>query len=154
MVGDFFLLTDTCSAVHESRLTDFTFDRCTPKFLWIPAHRIHKKIPRFQEAHLGPDEKFITYYMCRMKIMQHLHVPACMWYSLISLLRNDIHILYNIQTSQYTRTKYLTQRWQRSPRVFMWPNNKVNSLQSFSPRHKNSGIHSPLCQSKIHVLYD
>lgn len=75
-------------------MTDFTFDRCTPKFLWIPAHRIHKKIPRFQEAHLGPDEKFITYYICRMKILQHLHVLACMWYSIISLLWNDIHIFY------------------------------------------------------------
>lgn len=92
----FFLLTDTCSAVHESRLTDFTFDRCTPKFLWIPAHRIHKKIPRFQEAHLGPDEKFITYYMCRMKIMQHLHVPACtgmiyIFYTTYRLV--NIHVL-------------------------------------------------------------
>ena len=51
------LHTAICSGVHESRLTDFTFEICTPRFLWIPAHRMHKNIPKFQDAHLGPKTK-------------------------------------------------------------------------------------------------
>jgi hypothetical protein len=47
-------LTLTCSGVQASKFTDFTFEMCTPKFLWIPAQVIHTNIPRFQEAHLGP----------------------------------------------------------------------------------------------------
>lgn len=37
-----------------SRFTDRTRDMCTPRFLWMPAHRIHRKMPRFHDAHLGP----------------------------------------------------------------------------------------------------
>lgn len=44
------------SEVHWSRLTDFTLDMCTPRFLWIPAHRMQINTPRFQDAHLGPDK--------------------------------------------------------------------------------------------------
>lgn len=43
-----------CSWVHWSRFTDFTLDMCTPRFLWIPAHRIQMNTPMFQEAHRGP----------------------------------------------------------------------------------------------------
>lgn len=43
-----------CSVVHWSRLTDFTLDMCTPRFLWMPAHRMQINTPRFQDAHLGP----------------------------------------------------------------------------------------------------
>ena len=43
-----------CSWVHWSRLTDFTLDMCTPRFLWIPAHRMQMNTPMFQEAHRGP----------------------------------------------------------------------------------------------------
>lgn len=44
-----------CSEVHWSRLTDLTLDMCTPRFLWMPAHLMQINTPRFQEAHLGPD---------------------------------------------------------------------------------------------------
>jgi len=47
-------LTETCSPVHESRFTDLTRETWTPRFRWIPAHRMHRKIPRFHDAHLGP----------------------------------------------------------------------------------------------------
>ena len=50
------LCTVTCSGNHKSRLTDFTREICTPKLRWIPAQRMHKKIPRFHEAHLGPNK--------------------------------------------------------------------------------------------------
>lgn len=43
-----------CSGVHWSRLTDLTLDMCTPRFLWMPAHLMQIKTPRFHEAHLGP----------------------------------------------------------------------------------------------------
>lgn len=43
-----------CSWVHWSRFTDFTLDICTPRFLWIPAHRMQINTPMFQEAHRGP----------------------------------------------------------------------------------------------------
>lgn len=46
--------TDICSGVHESRFTDFTRDIWTPRFRCIPAHRMHRKTPRFQEAQRGP----------------------------------------------------------------------------------------------------
>lgn len=46
--------TVICSGVQESKLTDLTFEMWTPKFLCIPAQRIHKNTPRFHEAHLGP----------------------------------------------------------------------------------------------------
>lgn len=45
-----------CSEVHWSRLTDFTLDMCTPRFLWMPAHRMQINTPRFQDAHLGPEK--------------------------------------------------------------------------------------------------
>lgn len=51
------LNTSICSGVHESRLTDFTLDICTPKFLWMPAQRIHMKTPRFQLAQRGPAQR-------------------------------------------------------------------------------------------------
>ncbi|KAG8261577.1 hypothetical protein J6590_070018 [Homalodisca vitripennis] len=51
------ILTTTCSGVHESKLTDLTLEMWTPRLRWIPAHRIHKKIPRFQDAHLGPNRE-------------------------------------------------------------------------------------------------
>lgn len=50
----YILHTTTCSGVHVSKLTDLTLLICTPRFLCIPAHRIHRKIPKFQLAHLGP----------------------------------------------------------------------------------------------------
>lgn len=57
---------------------------------------------------------------------------TCMWLVLSLHFRMiDIHILYiNIETSQYT--KYFTPRWQENPGVFMWPNNNVETLQSYS----------------------
>ena len=48
------VLTATCSGVQVSRFTDFTLEICTPRLRWIPAHLMHKKIPKFHEAHLGP----------------------------------------------------------------------------------------------------
>ena len=48
------VLTCICSSVHESRLTDLTLDICTPRLRCIPAHLMHKNIPRFHDAHLGP----------------------------------------------------------------------------------------------------
>lgn len=50
-------LTSICSGVHESRFTDLTLDICTPKFRCIPAHRMHRKTPRFHDAHRGPREE-------------------------------------------------------------------------------------------------
>lgn len=50
-------LTSICSGVHESRFTDFTLDICTPKFRCIPAQRMHRKTPRFHEAHRGPKQE-------------------------------------------------------------------------------------------------
>ncbi len=48
------IITSICSGVQESRLTDLTREMCTPRFLWIPAQRMHMKTPIFQLAHLGP----------------------------------------------------------------------------------------------------
>lgn len=42
-----------CSAVHESRFTDFTLEICTPRLRWKPAQRIQMKTPIFQLAHRG-----------------------------------------------------------------------------------------------------
>ncbi len=38
-------------------MTDLTREMCTPRFLWIPAQRMHMKTPIFQLAHLGPVNK-------------------------------------------------------------------------------------------------
>lgn len=58
----------------------------------------------------------------------YMYWPVCG--IVLSLYFGMIYIfLYNIQSNQYT--KYFTQRWQKSPGVFMWPNNKVKPLQSF-----------------------
>lgn len=69
-----------CSEVHWSRLTDFTLDMCTPRFLWIPAHRMQINTPRFQEAHLGPDKArttdcYLNIEGCLKKHM-NMHDPA------------------------------------------------------------------------------
>lgn len=56
-----------CSEVHWSRLTDLTLDMWTPKFLWMPAHRMQIKTPRFQEAHLGPDNTRDTACVSNLK---------------------------------------------------------------------------------------
>ena len=50
-------LTATWCGVHESRLTDLTLEMWTPKFRWIPAHLMHKNIPKFHEAHRGPEKQ-------------------------------------------------------------------------------------------------
>lgn len=49
-------LTATCSGVHVSKLTDFTLEMWTPRFLCIPAHRIHKNTPKFHDAQRGPEK--------------------------------------------------------------------------------------------------
>ena len=71
------MLTTTCSGVQESKLTDFTahktrfltapiecheinfvpLEMWTPRFLCMPAQRIQRNIPKFQDAHLGPTQK-------------------------------------------------------------------------------------------------
>lgn len=51
---DFIVITAICSAVHWSKLTDLTLEMCTPRFRWIPAHRIQMNTPRFHEVHRGP----------------------------------------------------------------------------------------------------
>lgn len=53
----FICITCICSCVHWSRLTDFTLDIWTPRFLWIPAHRIQMNTPIFQDAHRGPAKR-------------------------------------------------------------------------------------------------
>ena len=53
-------LTSICSGVQLSRFTDLTRDMWTPKFLCIPAQRIHINMPMFQEAHLGPKEEMVV----------------------------------------------------------------------------------------------
>jgi len=50
-------VTCICSCVHWSRLTDFTLDIWTPRFLWIPAQRIQMNTPIFQDAHRGPAKR-------------------------------------------------------------------------------------------------
>ena len=58
------VLTATWWGVHESKFTDFTLEIWTPKFRWIPAQRIHTKMPIFHEAHLGPwKKKKISYFL-------------------------------------------------------------------------------------------
>lgn len=46
-----------CSGVHASKFTDLTFEMWTPRFRWIPAHRMHRKTPKFHEAHRGPERE-------------------------------------------------------------------------------------------------
>ena len=48
-----------------SRFTDFTLEMCTPRLRWIPAHLMHRNIPKFQDAHLGPerDEKMLKSFI-------------------------------------------------------------------------------------------
>lgn len=52
-----YINTTTCSGVQVSKLTDLTLLMWTPRFLCIPAHLIHKNIPKFQLAHRGPGVK-------------------------------------------------------------------------------------------------
>jgi hypothetical protein len=42
-----------CSSVQESKSTDLTLLMCVPIPRWIPEHRIHTNMPRFQLAHRG-----------------------------------------------------------------------------------------------------
>ena len=40
---------------HSSRPRDRTRDKCVPKFLWIPEHSIHMRVPRLRLAHSGAE---------------------------------------------------------------------------------------------------
>lgn len=57
-------LTWTCSCVHWSRLTDLTLEMWTPRLRWIPAQRMQTKMPKFQDAHLGPGTERTVLYKC------------------------------------------------------------------------------------------
>lgn len=48
-----FFILSTCSVLQLSIDSDLTFDTCVPSFLCSAAHRIHKKMPKFQLAHPG-----------------------------------------------------------------------------------------------------
>ncbi len=64
-----YLLTAICSAVHWSRLTDFTLLMWTPRFRCIPAQRIQKNTPKFHDAQRGPiHTKKLTLYVYFRKI--------------------------------------------------------------------------------------
>ena len=58
----FTCVTCICSCVHWSRLTDFTLDIWTPRFLWIPAQRIQMNTPIFQDAHRGPAKRHTAFH--------------------------------------------------------------------------------------------
>lgn len=52
---------------------------CTPRFLWMPAHRMQIKTPRFQDAHLGPDKekKALWFEKWRDVWRKNKHAPSC-----------------------------------------------------------------------------
>ena len=64
------LLTAICSGVHESKFIDFTLDICTPKFLCMPAHLIHKNTPMFHDAHLGPTKDGAMNYEASLELQK------------------------------------------------------------------------------------
>ena len=67
----------TCSGVHVSKLTDLTLEMWTPKFLWIPAQRMQRKMPRFHDAHRGPLASQSTQYLLsssRSKLLDDMEI--------------------------------------------------------------------------------
>lgn len=66
-------LTATCCGVHVSRLTLLTLDIWTPRLRWMPAQRMHRKIPKFHDAHLGPVEKNVFVIHNDRHLFWYLH---------------------------------------------------------------------------------
>ena len=46
-------MPSTCSVDQASILSDLTLEMWVPSLRWIEAHRIHRKMPKFQLAHPG-----------------------------------------------------------------------------------------------------
>uniref|UniRef100_A0A2M4D6T9 Putative secreted protein n=1 Tax=Anopheles darlingi TaxID=43151 RepID=A0A2M4D6T9_ANODA len=64
MVTLFFSATlTTCSGVQLSRFTDFTRLMCTPRFRCMPAQRMQRNTPKFQDAQRGPFASQSTQYL-------------------------------------------------------------------------------------------
>ena len=57
------LLTATSLGFQLSRLTLLTLLMWTPRFLWMPAQRMQRKMPRFQLAQRGPLLSQSTQYL-------------------------------------------------------------------------------------------
>lgn len=73
-----FFIVSTCSADHESILKLFTLLTCTPSLRCRPAQRIHRKIPRFQDAHPG----FFAPQSAHRSLPGTLWMSSCNWRSL------------------------------------------------------------------------
>ena len=66
--------TSICSVVQVSRFTDLTFEIWTPRPLWIPEHRMHIKIPKFQLAHRGDLAPQSAQYLLSFYGVQKLYI--------------------------------------------------------------------------------
>ena len=46
-------ITAISSGVHSSNARDRTREMCDPSILWTPEHSMHRRQPRFRQAHSG-----------------------------------------------------------------------------------------------------
>jgi len=109
-------LTSTWSAVHLSILSDLTFEMCVPSLRWIDAHRIHKKMPRFQLAHdgfLALQSAHCEFPGCRNRSCSSRSLRACSRLLMAAMVEKAVPALVMMvcATKKHTRKVKAIKTW-------------------------------------------